>query len=329
MQAGTEGSSGRVRLLANDRTLAWLLDESQPAVRCGTLVDLLGFPQDSPDVVKARSEIPRRGWAADILARQKSGCYWESQESLYLPKYTATNWMALMLSDLGMTKDDPRIAKTAGLFFEYWLDEKKDNIFKDEVCIVGNTARFMTRFGYHDDPRVKRLFDRLLEDQKEDGGWHCRKWAKGTLDGWEALAAFASLPEKSRTRGINRSIERGAEFYLERKLLEEGESKYRPWFRLHYPVHYYYDVLVGLDVITALGFGGDRRLRPALEVLERKRTNGTWDLERIHPDPGSYAWGKNNRRRRTHPFALEEAGRPSKIITLTALRVLRRVAEAQ
>jgi hypothetical protein len=142
------------------------------------------------------------------------------------------------------------------------------------------------------------------------------------------VAAFASLPEKSRARRIRRSIEKGAEFYLERELLREGESKYRPWYRLHYPVHYYYDVLVGLDVITALGFGGDRRLRPALGLLERKRKDGVWSPERVHPDPPSYAWGKNNRRHEVHPFAFEEAGRPSKIITLTALRVQRRVTEA-
>jgi hypothetical protein len=292
-------------------------------------VDLVDIPPTHPDVVETGIEIPKRGWAADILSKQKLGCYWGSQDSLYLPKYTATNWMAIVLSDLGMTKNDPRIAKTAGLFFEYWMDEKKDNIFNDEVCIVGNTARFLTRFGYQDDPRVKKLFNRLVHDQREDGGWHCRKTARGTLDGWEALAAFAALPKKSRTRSINHSIERGAEFYLERELLQEGESKYMPWYRLHYPVHYYYDVLVGLDVITALGFGGDRRLRPALEVLERKRREGTWSLERIHPDPASYSWGKHNRRRETHPFALEEGGSPSKIITLNALRVQKRVTESQ
>jgi hypothetical protein len=86
---------------------------------------------------------------------------------------------------------------------------------------------------------------------------------------------------------------------------------------------------VGLDVITALGFAGDRRLGPALEILERKRMKGTWNLERIHPDPATYAWGKNNRRLETHPFALEGVGSPSKMITLTALRVRKRVAEAK
>jgi hypothetical protein len=311
-----------------DQTMSWLLEEDQPAVRYRALTDLLGLSEDHRSVKKARSEIPKRGWASDILRRRKPGGYWESGKDLYRPKYTATNWMALVLSDLGMTKDDSRIAETAELFFKEWMDDKKENIFKDEVCIVGNAARFMTRFGYYDDPRTRRLFDRLLEDQKEDGGWHCWDPAKGTLDCWEAMVAFAAIPRGNLTRRVKSSIERGAAFYLERKLFQEGE-RYRPWFRLHYPVHYYYDILVGLDVITALGFGGDERLKPALEILNRKRRNGRWPLERVHPDPPSYAWGKGNRRRKTKPFALEEVGRPSKWLTLTALRVQKRVAEAQ
>ena len=314
---------------SGDPALSWLLEDDQPAVRYRALVDLVGLPENHPEVREVCSEIPRRGWAADILKRQKPGGYWESAGSLYRPKYTATNWMALVLSDLGVTKEDPRVVATAGLFFREWMDEKKENIFKDEVCIVGNTARFMTHFGYYGDPRVKKLFDRLLEDQKEDGGWHCWESDRGTLDCWEALAAFAAVPERDRTRAMKGSIDRGAEFYLERRLFHEGEARYRPWFRLHYPVHYYYDILVGLDVLTSLGFGGDRRLKDAIEILERKRRSGRWSLERVHPDPPSYAWGPRNRRQRTKPFSLEKAGNPSKWITLMASRVLKRVVNTR
>jgi hypothetical protein len=124
-------------------------------------------------------------------------------------------------------------------------------------------------------------------------------------------------------------IERGAEFYLGRTLFKEGESKYRLWFRLHYPVHYYYDILMGLDVITGLGYGDDNRVRPALEILGRKCHTGKWYMDRIHPDPPSYAGGVHNRLHRTIPFALEENGQPSKWISLTALKVVKRVAEAE
>ena len=186
----------------------------------------------------------------------------------------------------------------------------------------------LTRFGYVDDFRVRKLYDRLLEDQKEDGGWNCFPSDKGTLDSWEALAAYAVLPKEKRTKSINRSIERGVEFYLQRKLFDDGEKKYDPWFRFHYPVHYYYDILVGLDFITKLGYADDRRLRPALRILKDKRQrDGTWLLDKVHPDRGA-GTGYDPNLKKVKPFALEEAGTPSKWITLTALRILKRVKDA-
>jgi len=313
--------------LKDQRVIDWLLEEDQPSVRHRALIDLLGHGENDPEVSEAHSEIPKKGWAFDILKLQKPEGHWQSNKSLYQPKYRATNWMALILSDLGLTKENSRIRRAADLFFKQWLAlPSAENIFNDEVCIVGNTARMLTRFGYEDDPRVRKLFDRLVEDQKDDGGWNCFASSRGTLDCWEALAAFAALPKSKRTRKIKNSIDKGAEFYLEKRLIDDGEKKYTPWFRFHYPNHYYYDVLVGLDVITRLGYDRDRRLRAALEILNEKRQNdGTWLLEEVHPDVAAGA--HYSLRKKVSPFALEETGLPSKWITLTALRVSKRVGD--
>ena len=334
----------------NRDVVDWLLEEDQPSVRYYTLIDLLGRKESDPEVRATYSKIPRRGWAKDILELQKPGGYWEPSEPdspteenvlrrpanflrwlsfLLRPGYLSTNWRALVLSDLGLTSKDERIGKIADLFFKYKLGLGSPiNIYNEEVCIVGNTARMLTRFGYLDDFRVRKLYDRLLEDQKEDGGWNCFPSDKGALDGWEALAAYAVLPKQKRTKRINRSIERGVEFYLQRKLFDDGEKKYAPWFRFHYPVHYYYDVLVGLDFVTKLGYADDRRIRPALRILnDKRRRDGTWPLDKVHPDRGAGA-GSDPNLKKLKPFAVEEAGKASKWITLTALRILKRVEDA-
>jgi len=309
------------------KVIDWLLEDNQPAVRYYALMDLLDYPKNDPEVRQAYSKIAVKGWARDILMLQHKAGYWESPKSLYYPKYTSTNWRAIVLSDLGLTSEDSRIALTSRLFFEYWLDEKKENIFEEEICIVGNTARMLTRFGYEDDARVKRLFDCIIADQKEDGGWHCFESDVGSLDCWEGLSALASLQRPKRNKRMKNAIQRGAEFYLERKLFDDGEKKYSPWFRLHYPNHYYYDILVGLDVITKLGYAADKRLEPAVKILEEKtRTDGKWAIDKAHPDIAPpYV---PNYRREPKPFALEEPGKPSKWITLTALRVLKRIRDA-
>jgi hypothetical protein len=270
----------------------------------------------------------KKGWARDILAKQKPEGNWESITDLYRPKYTASNWRMIVLSDFGLNfHDDQKLEKGCQLFFQQWLGDEDKFESEGEVCQSGNLARMLTRFGYGDDPRVKRIYRWLVEDQKEDGGWHCFKSDTGTLDCWEALTAFASLPKAKRTKGINRAIERGVEFYLERGLYKEGKS-YEPWFRFHYPNHYYYDILVGLDTITSLGYASDKRLDYALKYLKKKRLpNGSWALDAIHPDLGSgadYILKEKKPRR----FALERVGRPSKWITLRSLRILKRVEES-
>lgn len=305
--------------------LKWLLEKDQPSVRYNALLQLLDRPEEDEDVREARSEISRRGWARDVLKAQKPGGFWESREDLYMPKYTATNWRAIVLADLGLTAENSRIKATCSLFFSDWLPNGKF-YEEEEVCVVGNLARTLSRFGYASDPRVQRLYDWLVEAQKEDGGWHCSPKEMGTLDCWEALAAYAALPRSKWGRRMTRSVERGAEFYLQRRLFRQGR-RYEPWFRFHYPVHYYYDILVGLDVITALGFAGDRRLAPALRILEEKRRpDGAWNMDAIHRDlgPGAGYWPKTT----VIPFGLERKGERSKWITLTCLRVLKRVREA-
>jgi hypothetical protein len=321
---------------AGPRALHWLLEADQPAVRYYALTDLLGRPEDDPEVRSARSAIAKRGWAAEILGRQRPPGFWETREPrtvreymgfLRFPVYRSSLWQGMVLADLGLTRADPRIQRFADQVFRYLLGLSTPmNIYTEEVCIVGNTARMLSRFGYGEDPRVARLHRWMLDDQREDGGWNCAPGAPGTLDAWEALAAFAAVPKAARSAAMDRAIERGAEFYLERGLLREG-PRYEPWYRLHYPTHYFYDLLVGLGLLTELGYAGDRRLRPALDLLRAKRRrDGTWLLDRIHPDVGR---GSAYRPDRHRPLVVEPAGRPSQWITLTALRVLQRVADAR
>ncbi|MCI4337489.1 MAG: hypothetical protein L3K17_09970 [Thermoplasmata archaeon] len=311
----------------------WLLGpDSDPSVRWLVETEVLGRPQDDPGVVAARGEIGNSGWAAKILRLQLPGGQWDNPrdeaDELYLPKYIATNWRLLVLADLGLTHAEPHVRRGAELLLDRvttpddWLGGSAS-----ETCFTGNAVRMLTRFGYGDDPRVQRALAWLLEAQKSDGGWHCFPSETGTLDGWEPMSAFAAIPSPSRSAAVRRAIERGAAFYLDRGLWNEGDAPYAPWLRLHYPVHYYYDLLVGLDMLTALGFGDDPRLRPALDLLESKRRqDGRWLLDALHPDIEE--GDEYSIRTPYYPFALERPGGPSRWITARALTVLRRASRS-
>ncbi len=318
---------------AMKHVIDWLLEPSQPAVRYLALRDLVEGT-GRRELENARRDIATRGWAKDVLTKQKPGGNWlDKEEDLYRPKYVSTNWMLLLLSDLGVTKDNPRIAKACSLWMDTYAGP--DGGFdtpgakNSEHCLVGNTARALIKFGYTDELRVKSALDLLVKTQKADGGWHCFPSSTGTIDAWEGMSAFAVYPRQEWTRGMKAAVEKGAEFFLERRLYRQG-SRYDPWIRLHFPYHYYYDILVGLDFMTALGYGDESRLKPALSHLRKKRRgDGTWGLDAVHPDFYDERWPRWRSKYEKYytSFSLERAGRPSKMITLRALTVLKRVGE--
>ena len=315
------------------KSIQWLLEHDQPAIRYLALTRLLDRPVRDPEVQSARKAIPERGWAADILARQDRGGWWVGDGSLYRPKYLATNWMLLVLSDLGLTRAHRGIRAAC----ELWLDRfaKEDGGFamdgskESHLCTTGNMARALVRFGYEDHPKVTSAFEWLARNRDKKGGWSCFGSGRN-LDSWEPLSAFAVYPRARWTAEMNDAVALGCEFFLARELHLQGEE-YPPWYRFHYPVHYYYDVLVGLDFMTALGHGRDTRLGFAVSLLEKKRRrDGRWNLDAIHPDVegGMERWFRQHPKQVPTPFALEKAGQPSALITLTALSVLRRLDEA-
>ena len=237
-----------------------------------------------------------------------------------------------------MTREIPWLAESA----EMWRDSyaRPDGGFDtpgaetSEQCIVGNTTRALVKFGYVDDPKVRSALGWFVKNQRPNGGWDCigRDGVRdGVIDGWEGMSAFAVYPRQKWTRAMREAIDKGLEFYLERRLLHEG-ARYDPWLRLHFPYHYFYDVLVGLEFVTALGGGDDSRAAEAIRLLKKKRTtDGRWLMDAIQPD---YLIGGRVPRRLqkfvsdgVKSLEFEVPGRPSKMITLRALRVLKRLGE--
>ncbi len=312
------------------RLRRWLTGpNADPSVRARFWIEVDGRSSDDPRVRAATKEIGRVGWAAYLLRSQFPDGHWvtpgTTARDLYVPKYIVTNWIAIVLSDLGMTRKDPRIRRTAELILDRWSARGGDlSGTAGEICVTGNAVRTLVRFGYLDHPVVQRSIDWIVRAQKADGGWHCFPSRTGTLDGWEGLAALAEIPERDRDASMRRSVERGAEFYLSHRLMVEGRTKYAPWFRIHYPNHYYYDVLVGLRILSRLGYGSDRRLGPALRWLRSKRLpDGSWALDAAHPDIDP-ALADYRLRNPVSPILLEPLHEPSRWATIEALSVLAR-----
>ncbi len=321
-----------VRVAPHLRT--WLTGRaSDPSVRYRYWTEIEGLGASDSRVRSARRAIGRTGWAAGLLEHQFPDGHWATTDdypgNLYRPKYVVLNWRLIALADLGMDRHDPRVRRAAELLMDRWSRRGWDlSGGSGEICATGNGVRTLVRFGYLDHPVVQQSIRWIVRTQKTDGGWHCFPSRTGTLDGWEGLAAFAEIPPEERDDAVRRSIERGAKFYLDRHLMDEGRVRYPPWYRIHYPNHYYYDVLVGLRTLTRLGYGGDRRLAPALRWLrDKRRPDGTWALDADHPDLDPDLGGYDFEGP-VYPLRLEAPNRPSRWATIEALSVLARTEDS-
>jgi len=343
-----------VHLHAVESLVRWLLEEESPSVRYFTLRDLLDREEDDPEVQAAKAAIPTSKVVAKIFSKQRFEGYWEEPANPYHPKYKSSYWQIMTLGQLEMDRNDERVGKACEHIFQFQLDEggfssyTPERAFKEYEylrqkgkklplpnewvpslvfehqysCLTGNMAAALIRIGYGNDPRVRKALEWLVKIQNRDGGWLCPYWRAHVKDKHGCfygticpMEAFSEAPRKVLTKEMEQTVERGAEFLLMHRLFKADHHYYKvinqSWLKLGFPWFYGYNILRGLDVLTKLGYTEDERLSDAMQVLLQKRCqDGRWTLEsapagRMHAN-------------------IETVGKPSKWITLIALRVLKR-----
>jgi hypothetical protein len=315
------------------QTITWLLNPLEPGVRAQALIDFGGRAHDDPEVIAAQEESLVHGSIAKVLNGLILTSDHDSYEKLMDPRYGTPYHRLTALVDMGAPRGDARVHATLERILEVFA--KPDGGFGrtgGHVCVTGNVVRAANHFGRADDPRVKKGLQWLLANQRTDGGSNCfpEDNPKSTVDSWEPLAALGTVSVSERSPEIRRAIERGVEFFLEQRL--GVEAGYEPWRRIHFPRHYYYDFLLGLELVTRLGNSRDSRLKPALDLLASKSVaDDRWALDITHPDvdpegdpPYKPIMGKILAT--VIRLEVEPPGNPSRWATLAAMRVLREIS---
>ena len=326
-------------LLKADPT-EWLLGEDNPSVRCFTLTDILEKGENDPDVKKSRKAIMQTGAVPRILAKQKCGGYWGVPENFYVKgKYKGTVWQLMILAELGANPEEERVRKACEFILGNSQDRESGGFSymsassgggahgKVLPCLTGNMVWSLIRLGCLKDARVQKGIQWIVRYQRFDDG--VKEAAKGWpydkhVDCWgrhschmgvvKALKALAEIPENERSEDVKCTVEKGAEYILEHHIHKRSHDLTRvskpEWLRFGFPLMWNTDALEILDILTKLGYR-DRRMREAVDlVVSKQDETGRWRLERSF----------NGR----FQVNIEQEGKPSKWITLNALRVLKR-----
>ncbi|MBY3142888.1 squalene cyclase [Rhizobium laguerreae] len=317
-------------MIQSDPVIEWLLD-SDPSIRWQVMRDLLDAPER--EWMAERAKVETEGWGARLLSCQDEDGQWAG--GAFLPAgfdphewkergqpCTATTFSLSQLREFGL---DPacgcarRTVKLVGANARW--EEGGQPYWEGEVeeCINGRTVADGAYFGVDISPIVERLIGERLDD----GGWNCER-ARGSV-----RSSFAStinvleglLEYERSTGGTHRSREArrtGEEFLLARNLfrrLGTGEPADERFLRLLHPNRWRYDILRALDYFRAsailTGADPDPRLGEAIDhLLPRRLQDGRWPLD---DSPAGRVW-----------FEVDDGqGKPSRWVTLRAMRVLR------
>ncbi len=298
-------------------TTRWLL-EGDPAVRWQVQRDLL---DRAPRTWKAtQRHVAREGWGARLLTLRSEDGTWGG--GLYGPKWISTFYTLRLLTQLGVSPEQPEAVASCRLLLEQGVtDSGGVSLWSGkwtDTCVTGMLLWMASWFGFAGDPLVQRMVAWLLEEQMQDGGWNCDR-GKGakhssfhtTISTLEGLAAFQGTSKRSAE--VLTAMKAAQGFFLVHQLYrsERTGAVVRPSFALFsFPPRWYFDVLRGLEHFSNIDAPWDSRLADPVEVLIRRRgTSGRWKAQNKHT-------GKRH-------FELEPARQPSRMNTLRALRVLR------
>ncbi|MFX1299629.1 MAG: hypothetical protein ACFFDE_01695 [Promethearchaeota archaeon] len=322
--------------VARPKVIDWLLEPETPGVRYWALQHLKGLSPTDSEVLATQDAIPQSPEVQAILNAQDPKGYWAKSEHIYANKYTATTHSLLILAEFGI-KRLPAIERGIEQLFTFQLNSGHfttvrpkttrgyTSTVSDTCCLDANILYYLTRFGYLDDPRMQKTI-RFLLDHYDDSqvGWKCRAYPINVeavfpplcyMGLCKVLKAFSTFPNQYRSKRINAIISQLVELILDNQIYKylrnpDGTRKEKTgWKRFGFPLFYNSDVLEILDTFTRLGVKDSRMDESINIVMESQQPDGKWLLK--HTFNGKF-W-----------HDIEKKGKPSKWITLRALRVLR------
>jgi hypothetical protein len=293
----------------NGDPLPWLLDPENSSVRYWTLIDILDQPVTDPEVQETRAAIAQQPLVKELYALQHPEGHWGDDETKPHTAQGAVGVLSL-LRMFGVVPDR-RTAAGCDSFLKNCQHENggfsmtrklRSGIFP---CTTGEHLPFLVYFGLGDDPRVRAAFAFLIEYMSADAVLNCGRYQHRDCL-WGAIAALnglAVLPINMHSEQSQRVITQLADVLLEAKYDFEGEHK--RW--LTFGVPHGWDLLSALKALAAHGYAQDPRFVPLLKLILA-----------LQDEQGKWLCGSVSR-----TWPIEKRNRPSKWITLDALRLLK------
>jgi len=320
-----------MKTLLKEDLMEWLLT-GEPWTAYRTLTDLLDKDEKDKVVTTAKKAIAEHPLVKKIFEGLNEDSYWGRPKDIHTwwPRKDTTFWILPVLADFGFTVQDKRIARACEYVFSTQLQSGGfgwDPPTKPGDCHSAIIIESLAKMGLLLDSRLEKAYGWLIKRQRLDGGFWCKdtgqigrpreKEPSCALATMFALGALAKNPKLRNSEIVRKGVD-----FLFACWENRGKIRYAghdsqvgtDWEKLKYPFTDY-KILKFLDALSQFDHA-KKRLQKAemMNLLLSKRD----DKGRFTPESIVKVWSD---------FDFGQKEKPSRWITLLALRVAKRIYE--
>ncbi|MFZ1038968.1 MAG: prenyltransferase/squalene oxidase repeat-containing protein [Candidatus Bathyarchaeia archaeon] len=320
-----------LKTLLKQDLIEWLL-AGEPWVVYRMLTDLLDKDASERSVICARKAIVEHPLVKKIFNGLNRDGYWGKPKDIHTwwPRKETTFWVLPVLADFGLDVEDNRIARACEYVFSTQLESGGfgwDPPTKPGDCHSAIIIESLAKMGFLGDPRLRKAYEWLVGRQRLDGGFWCKDTGQiggprekepcCALASTFVLGALAQNPELRDSKTARKGVDFLFECWRNR-----GKMKYAghdsqigtDWEKLKYQFTDY-KILKFLDVLSQFDFARKRLQESEMgDLLLSKRDN----TGRFTPESIIKVWSG---------FDFGQKDKPSRWITLLALRIVKRICE--
>ena len=330
--------------------LEWLLCADNQPVRYLTLTHLVGRPESSAEVKKAKAACGEYAPTKAVLSQYDQ--FRDDDKDAAYKKYTGRYWQLIFLGQYRADSQDARVRE----FAERLIEARDWKLMpRGGQCLTANLLCALSLLGYGEHATVRQATIDLADQVVKDGGVACEAMEYSLLShcymaqpklllcfaGNDAvkrhpavdmirrnliahqihtyvpgnknawLKALAEKPDKTELRGT--TVKSWVRDRKKRFLAEAGPGKptAKPgWLKLGFPLNYNSDLLEALYALALCGTKPDKKLSQPLDLLRRKMS-------------GDGRWILENSLNGKMRADVETEGSPSKWLTYRAWFVRR------
>jgi len=290
-----------------ENVLHWLVEKENPSIRYRTMKEILNTPSTDEKMTETYQLVLQSSSVQKIKKSMHLEGYWTIKkkdgkvigEGVEYATFNTTHYVLGFLAELGLTREEPWVELAADRYLS--LQASDENFYNYLSCLMGLNLRTFAKLGFGEDPRVKKSLALLESYIRYDNGYLCdlhegktkrgrlvKSCYRGSVKALFGLSEFPQVWHKPFVKDlVNYFRKREVLFRTtdQKKLVRKDANL------THFPFTYYAGLIDVLYSLSKMGYGSDKRVRRAWEILEDHKTEEgmyilDWKPNNRYIDPG-------------------------------------------